>query len=47
MILLLWAWYQRFAPGNDDIWGKGNWIMCTQHNCMNRKPVFHHRDFHT
>lgn len=37
----------RFAPGNDKIWGRGNWIACgyCPRDSMDRK-VYHHINNH-
>lgn len=51
--LLLGPWKQmkkeiiRFAPGNDEIWGEGNWIRCSicPHDYYDRE-VYHHKDAH-
>lgn len=35
-----------FAPVNDQIWGEGNWIECT--DCLDDigRPSFHHKNYH-
>lgn len=38
---------RRFAPGNDQVWGPGNWVRCPTcpHDSLGRE-VYHHRDAH-
>lgn len=38
----------RFAPGNDRIWGAGNWIRCSicPHDSLGRE-IYHHRGHHS
>lgn len=39
---------RRFAPGNDRIWGEGNWIRCPICPYDSRGfEVYHHKDAHT
>ena len=37
----------RFTPGNDKIWGEGNWVRCSvcEHDSKDRE-VYHHKDAH-
>lgn len=38
---------ERFAPGNDRIWGASNWVRCSI--CptdSNGRQVYHHVDHH-
>jgi hypothetical protein len=37
----------RFAPGNDKLWGPGNWIRCPicPHDYFDHE-VYHHKDAH-
>jgi hypothetical protein len=37
----------RFAPGNDKLWGPGNWIRCPTcpHDYFDHE-VYHHKDAH-
>lgn len=35
-----------FAPGNDKVWGEGNWIACDRCPDAVGFPSFHHREFH-
>jgi hypothetical protein len=37
-----------FAPGNDHLWGDGEWVKCYEPRCRDDRglPSFHHRLFH-
>lgn len=38
---------EHFAPGNDRIWGAGNWVRCeTCPPDSNGQGVYHHRAAH-
>ncbi len=36
----------RFAPGNDKVWGKGQWVRCD--TCVDSLgyPAYHHKNHH-
>jgi hypothetical protein len=36
----------RFGPGNDELWGPGNWVECAQCPDSFGFPAFHHRLAH-
>lgn len=40
------AHVERYRPGNDALWGPGNWVMCMTCPPAGGRPVFHHKDAH-
>jgi hypothetical protein len=37
---------ERFKPGNDKVWGEGNWIRCEGCPDSLGYPSYHHKDAH-